>query len=375
MINQESTPLHTARPRHSKNHGGEVYAAARSLGIAPENILDFSSNTNIFAFHLTQKLVEKTSYPFLHYPDTRASLLVEALVQHENISPECILPGNGATELIWLFMHSMAPQKVLFIGPIFSEYVIACEALNIPYEILTPSPENEFTCSPKEYSRLWESQADLVVLCTPNNPAAVTYPDIHTLLSMIRAPRLLIDTCYREFLAGSDSYAKNHISSFAASVQQGVSLFTMNSMTNFFCCPGIRLGYLLGNRMALTRMASLRPAWTISPFAQTMGILFLKNLEEFRATIPRLNNAVTHMGRELRRLRCIHPAKVFEGTGFLCCGLQHPYKASIVQEACLKKTVLIRNCDSIPGMPQGFIRLQARQENDVHTLLTTLGNI
>lgn len=358
-------------PLSGYNHGGEVYATARRLHTTPDKLLDFSSNANIFAYSLTEALTRATPYPFLHYPDSRAEELAEAIAAHEGVTPDRVLPGNGGAELIWLALRALAPRKVLFIGPIFSEYANACLALSIPFAILTPSVDNDFTCATDDLSELWESDADLVVLCTPNNPAGAVY-DMPRLLHMLRAPRVLIDNSYREFLHGTDDYESNSLHAYCASARPGVSVFTLHSFTKFFCCPGIRLGYLMGERTQLARIAALRPSWTISPFAQIMGGLFLDRIDEYRETLPALRLAVTHTGRELRRLACVNPDRVFEGPGFLCCGLRPRFNAAAVCKTLLNQRMLARNCDTIPGMPEGFIRLQARPEPDTARLLAVL---
>ncbi len=362
----------TSMPEY--DHGGEVYAIARRLHTTPDKLLDFSSNANIFAYSLTEELVRATPYPFLHYPDSKAEELAEAIAAHEGMPPDRILPGNGGAELIWLALRALDPRKVLFIGPMFSEYVNACQAFSIPFDILTPSVNSEFDCSPDDLNTLWESDADLVVLCTPNNPAGALY-DMSRLLHMLRAPRVLIDSSYREFLHGTDDYESNSPHVYHASARQGVSVLTLHSFTKFFCCPGIRLGYLTGDRNLLARIAALRPSWTISPFAQLMGRLFLDNIEAYRETLSPLRQAVAHMGRELRRLSCVNPDKVFEGPGFLCCGLSQRHRAAAVCKSLLNQRMLARNCDTIPGMPEGFIRLQARPEPDTARLLAVLESL
>jgi threonine-phosphate decarboxylase len=357
------------------DHGGEVYALARRLRTTPDKLLDFSSNANIFAFSLTESLVRATPYPFLHYPDTGAEELKESLAAHEGVDSDRILPGNGGTELIWLALRALAPRKALFLGPVFSEYIAACHAQKIPYAILTPPAENDFSCTEDDMRALWETDADLVVLCTPNNPAAVTYGNVLSLLRMLRAPRVFIDNSYREFLYGTDDYPVNHLRSYQSVARPGVSLLALHSCTKFFCCPGIRLGYLLGDRNLIARIAVLRPSWTVSPFAQRMGRIFLDHRESYRETLPALNRAVAHMGRELRRLDCMDPARVFEGPGFLCCGLSPRLDAAAVCNSLLKQRIVARNCDGIPGMPPGYIRLQARPEEDVARLLQALDSL
>ena len=353
-------------------HGGEVYATARRLGVPPEMLTDFSSNANVFALDLTESLVKATPYPFLHYPDTWASSLVQAIAAYEQMEPDRIMAGNGSSELIWLIMQGFAPQKVLFVGPAFSEHIAACEALSIPYEILTPPAENAFDFTPEDLARLYDTTADLVILCTPNNPAGVTYSNMRAVLQMLRAPRVLIDNSYREFLYGTDEYTENRLQAYMAAARPGVAIFTLHSFTKFFCCPGIRLGYLMGERNHLARLTAKRPAWTISPFAQNMGLAFLRTMDDYRERLAPLYAAQTEMGLELRRLDCFNPDFIFDGPGFFCCGLRTGRNAQGVFSALLKQHLLVRNCDSIPGMPPGFIRIQVRPASDSQRLLRAL---
>lgn len=351
-------------------HGGEIYSLARKLRTSHDKLLDFSGNTNIFAHSLTQALVSQTPYPFLHYPDTSAAELVDAISRHEGLEPDKILPGNGATELIWLFLRALEPRKVLCIGPAFSEYIIACDALGIACDVLTPPLENDFDFTPQTLQSLWDSEADLVILCSPNSPAGITYPNMDAVLNMLRAPRVLIDNSYREFLLDDPAtHAFNSYPGYQQCIRPGVSLFTLHSFTQFFCSPGIRLGYLMGDRNQIARIENLRPSWTISPFAQQMGCAFLAHLEDYQATLPTLRLAVEACGRELRRLECINPDRVFEGVSFLCCGLSPRFNAPGIARALAARRLLVRDCDSIPGMPSGFIRIQARPEEDFSILL------
>ena len=356
-------------------HGGEVYSLAKALGVQPDMLLDFSSNANIFAHDLTEALVRSTPYPFLHYPDTQSTSLVRAIAEHEQVEPDRILAGNGAAELIWLVMQGFAPRLVLFVGPVFSEHITACEALSIPYEILTPSPARDFDLSSEDLARLWESSADLVVLCTPNNPAGITYPNMRAVFQVLRAPRVLIDNSYREFLYPTEEYNENHLNAYSAAARPGVAVFTLHSFTKFFCCPGIRLGYLMGDRNHLARLISRRPSWTISPFAQVMGQEFLRSIEDYRERLEPLHAAQTEMGRELRRLDCLDPDRVFDGPGFFCCGLTSGRTAQGVFSALLKQHIVVRGCDNIPGMPPGYIRVQARPAEDTERLLRALDRL
>lgn len=356
-------------------HGGEVYALSKQLGCPADKLLDFSSNANIFARPVTEELLEKARPPFEHYPDSACAELVQAISLYEEVEAERILPGNGAADLIWLAVRALAPRKALCMGPIFSEFVKAFTAFEVPYEIITPPQTAEFQPGSEELTKIWESDADLVVLCTPNNPAALAYENMRGLFEMLRAPRVIIDNSYRDFLYGTPEYERNRLNAYQTDLRPGVSLFTLHSFTKFFCCPGIRLGYIMGDRFQISRMANLRPSWSIGSQAQHMGRLFLNNAESYRATLPALRESVRDLARQLRRTACMDADRIFEGPGFLCCGLAPGLDAGQVYQKALQAQILIRNCDTIPGMPPGFIRVRARSAGDNARLVNFLRTV
>ncbi|MCC8195009.1 MAG: aminotransferase class I/II-fold pyridoxal phosphate-dependent enzyme [Deltaproteobacteria bacterium] len=367
------TPLGRRRAEDDlAKHGGDVYALARKLHKDVADFIDFSSNTHVFAARVTENLVSGTRYPYEHYPDTDAVLLREAIAAHENCSPANILPGNGSSELIWLALTALSPRKILFIGPMFSEYVRAAMLLGIEYDIVTPPDSQEFVCGPKELRAIWDSNADLAVLCTPNNPGAVTYPNIQELFEVLRIPRVLVDTTYREFLYGWPEYDANAHTAYARYARTGVSVFSMNSFTKFFACPGLRLGYLAGDATALARMAKRRPPWMLSTFAQVMGIRFLENLAPYREALSPMRRQGEETAMRLRLCGCFDPERVFLGPSFITAGLAHNAPASVAREKLLHRGVIVRDCDSIPGMPPGYLRMQIRLPADTRVLLDIL---
>ena len=353
-------------------HGGDVYALARRLRKDVGSFIDFSSNTHVFAAGVTERLVNETRYPFEHYPDTDSVMLREALSGHEGCSAANILTGNGSSELIWLALRELAPRKILFIGPMFSEYVRCAMLLGIEFTILTPPDSQDFTCGPKELRVIWDSNADLAVLCTPNNPGAVTYPNIQELFSVLRIPRVLVDNTYREFLFGWPEYVANTHATYATYAGTGVSVFSMNSFTKFFACPGLRLGYLVGDAGILARMAKNRPPWMLSPYAEHMGIRFLEHIEAYRDALLPMRRQGGDMATELRLSGCFDPDRVFLGASFITAALANNVPAAHAREKLLQRGVIVRDCDSIPGMPKGYVRIQIRPEADARVLLDIL---
>ncbi|MDR1946125.1 MAG: aminotransferase class I/II-fold pyridoxal phosphate-dependent enzyme [Desulfovibrio sp.] len=354
---------------------GELPVAARFLRVAPESLLDFSSDVSVFARDLTRSLIAEMSCPFDAYPDPEARALKEAVAAHEGVNPEQVLPGNGASELIRLAVQALAPRRVLMLGPLLAEYAALCSLFEIPYDVVSPSAEADFACTAGELELLRETDADLLIFNTPNNPSGTIYDNILILLHILRTPRVLADLSGREFLFGTDDYYANSFRVFNETVRPGVRVFTLHSFSAFFCCPGLRLGYLLGDSALLARIEELRSPWSVNSVAQAAGPLLLRHVDDYRATLPALNEACRSMGRELRRLDCMRPDRVVEGPGFLCCGLKPPFESGALHDFLLQRRILIRDCDGIPGMPSGFVRIQARPEAEAARLLEALDSL
>ena len=58
----------------------------------------------------------------LHYPDPEYRNCCTVIAEHHSIPFEYIIPGNGATELIFLYCRVKSPKKCLMLSPTFSEY-------------------------------------------------------------------------------------------------------------------------------------------------------------------------------------------------------------------------------------------------------------
>lgn len=353
-------------------HGGDIHAVARQFHRDVDDFIDFSSNTHVFAHPITERLMRSMPYPFEHYPDSDTPLLREAVAAHEECDAACILAGNGSSELIWLIMAALSPRKILFIGPMFSEYVRAAVLLHIEYDLVTPPDEQDFLLGPKELRTIWDSNADLAVLCTPNNPAAATYPNIQELFEILRIPRVLVDNTYREFLHGWPEYEANCRRAYLSFARPGVAVYSMNSFTKFFACPGLRLGYLAGDAGQLRRMAGMRPPWMVSPFAERVGVAFLESIDAFRELLAPMRRQGQEMAMRLRLCGCFDPDRVFLGPSFITAALAGNVPAAHAREKLLRQGLIVRDCDSIPGMPPGYLRMQIRPAADSEKLLSAL---
>ena len=76
------------------------------------------------------------------YPDPDYVELREKLAHLNNVNMSDIVLGNGATEIIFLFMKVINPKKILIVSPTFGEYERAVKATEIPGDIVSLSCSN-----------------------------------------------------------------------------------------------------------------------------------------------------------------------------------------------------------------------------------------
>lgn len=379
-------------------HGGEAYRVARALGVDVSQIVDLGTNGNILCADLTAAHVAAVPYPHEHYPDLEVSFLRETVAKHEGVSVDHVLAGNGSAELIWLAFMALRPRKVLLLGPLFGEYERACRALGIAYRLMTPhalQPLDEklatfgahtlpscaeaspspFVFDAQDLARIAAQDADLTVLCTPNNPTGAIYAPVEGLLAAVRSPFVLIDNTYREFVWGEDAYATNAWQVYRDAAGPTREVVALHSLTKFFHCAGIRCGYAVGSPALLQRLAAIRAPWMVSTYAEQLGARLLDDIAQYRARLPRLREARSDMRRALEVTGAFASGGLHEGTSFVTCRLQ-PYLApETVRQTLMGEGYLVRVCDNITGMPPGHIRLQVRPPETMPILFQVLKDL
>ncbi|MEG6504345.1 aminotransferase class I/II-fold pyridoxal phosphate-dependent enzyme [Nitratidesulfovibrio sp. 1201_IL3209] len=377
-----STP--TGRAPDQGAHGGDVYRVARELGVDPERILDCSSNGFAHVLELTRALVAAQPHPFEHYPDSASTALREELATHEGLAPGNIMVGNGSSELIWLALRLLRPDRVTLLGSTFSEYARACEAHAIPWRVLHTDPLRALDPPPSGFRA--DADGELAVLCSPGNPCPVTAPDLPALVAaLFRAGfrTVLADLTYRDFLWDTPEHAAHHHRALAPACPPRLAdgiLLCLHSFTKFFHCTGIRLGYLTGPQALLDRLQAQRPPWMVSPFAEAMGRRFLRALPDYRAHLADLRADRAALLRDLRAAQLFDPRATDAGPSFVTCRLRHELlrngvTSEMVRRELLRLGMLVRACDNIPGMPPGHIRMQVRRQSDNQRLLQHIASL
>ena len=350
-------------------HGGHTVQLARQLGCAPEDLTDFSSNADTLAAPLTAEIAAAIPNPLHRYPDPECAGLVQAIAALENVDPAEVLPANGSSEAVFLALAGLRPRRALIVGPVFAEYARACQSLAIPCDLHLLDPAADFRFTDLDEARMAASNAELIVVCAPCNPTGAPLADLAARLApaLRRMERtVLVDATYREFLYGSDHFAPLGFTALRRDLGRRCRLVYLQSFTKWACCPGARLGYALARPGEVRRMRRMQPPWTVSQFAQDLGVALLARIREFRAR----RAALAHLRRDLAQglERCAPVERVLpSAANFLLCALRPEARAQALAERLLARRLVVRVGDTIPGLaPGAWLRLQvkARQENE-----------
>jgi L-threonine-O-3-phosphate decarboxylase len=362
MLMANDTPAWAARPEVTATppaqHGALDYAELERLGLNPDEILDFSVNSNPYGPSpgVRQALAD---IALERYPDREALALCRALADRIGVGTEQILAGNGTAELLWLVaLAFLRPQdRVLIVGPTFGEYKRVAALMGAHVTAWNARPEQGFAPEPEQVARALECLSPrLVFLCNPNNPTGSVLPPEQIAAWAKAQPETLfvVDEAYLAFAPGMRS---------ALGIDAD-NILVLRSMTKDYALAGLRLGYAAGPRRAITGLERVRPAWNVNALAQAAGLAALADEAHLRASLEALRAAKKALLVGLKRLGWAPlPSEVHffimpvgEGQAF--------------RHALLRQGILVRDCASF-GLP-AYVRIATRRPEESARLLAAL---
>jgi len=214
-------------------------------------------------------------------PPTQADGLVRRIAAARGVPPECVLPGAGSSDLIFLAFRQWLRRdsRALLIDPCYGEYAHVLEkVVGCRVERLTLRREEGFALGPVRLAaRLREEGHDLVVLVNPNSPTGHHVPRAALEAALREAPpttRVWVDETYVDY-AGEDA----SLEPFAAASENVV---VVKSMSKAYALSGLRCAYLVACPHALEELRALTPPWAVSLPAQVAAVRALESAAWYR---------------------------------------------------------------------------------------------
>ena len=308
-------------------------------GASDKSVLDFSSNVNPLGppDGVLRVLAQSGELVFA-YPVPDADEFCQAVARHLSVPRECILAGNGATDLIYLITRLLSGGRARVITPAFTEYEDACEAAEIPVN---------------------DGDHDVTFLANPTSPAG----QLFSAEEILENPGpLIVDESFIDF-AGEEF-------SLASKAASDPRLIVLRSLTKFYAIPGLRLGYIVAPPETVLRLKSLQPPWSVTALAIAAGVAALEDhnyAERTRKLVPELRENLSSS------LKSLDLAPMASAVNFILCRVPD---AALLCRELLEFGIAARNCDSFTGLEKNrFVRFAVRGHEDNTRLLAALKEI
>ncbi|GBE12986.1 threonine-phosphate decarboxylase [bacterium BMS3Abin13] len=343
-------------------HGGNRAELAAMTGRRPEEILDFSASINPLGPPACLRMViNRQLGELVHYPDPAGRELVQALAEKHGLAPDGIVPGNGASELLFALPRALDCLRAVVLCPAYIDYETAARRAGLPLDFFPLVPANDFR--PEWQPLAAELRAgDLVFLGHPNNPTG-TLLDRRELLKLVTArPRtfFVVDESFIEFC--EDPAAVSLLTA-----DMPANLVVVRSMTKFYAIPGLRLGFAVAAPATAAALRSQLPPWSVNTLALGVGTAVLGDREydgRSRAAVRALRESFAAALADFGHVRVFPSA-----ANFLLLRIDHPDLDGrvLANRLLVEAGIAIRVCDNYRGLDKKYFRVAVRTaaENNI----------
>ena len=361
-------------------HGGQVYQLAKQLGRPVETLVDFSASMNplgtpVSALQAMHHAIDGCQ----HYPDQHSEDLRARLSQESGIAKESILVGNGSAEIIHTLPKALDLRHGLIIGPTFSEFerslrlagvltssidAVSAERYAPPLEMLREALQQlKRPLSPKG-----AAHHHGVFVCNPNSPTGrhISRRDLRRIVCEVNRIGcwLIVDEAFID-------WCPSH--SLIPILSTCPRLVILRSFTKFFAIPGIRLGYVVSESSVIQSIRSHLPPWSVNHVAQAAGLAALKDWRFRQRSLKFMQQERTSFLKELRSLPGLRVMPSQANFVMVEMPSQELVEAVVIQLRA--EGILVRDCQTFPGMVQPALRFAVRRRRENHGLVQALRNI
>ncbi len=286
------------------------------------------------------------------YPPFVPASLISKLADFSRWKPDGILVGNGSNELIEavLIVTVERGRRVAIPQPTFTLYKLLTTVLGGETHDVYLSPELEF-----DVERMLDAvrQADLTLICSPNNPTGCLIQQVDLAKILKTASGLVVvDEAYHEF-------SRQSVVPLLAEFK---NLIVLRTFSKAMAMAGLRVGYLLGDPELVREIAKAKLPYNLNVFSMTAAEA---TVEHFHLLKPQIDVIIQERGRVLREMQSLSGVTAYPShANFIA--FQTESTAAEVVDALYAEGVLVRDISRYPLLER-FLRVSigSPQENDL----------
>lgn len=203
------------------------------------------------------------------YPPSDYTELKEALADYTGVAPQQIVFGNGTDEIIDMCTRVWGGTNIVPV-PTFGQYADAAERAGQEVVERDMMENREYVYSLSET----DVEADIIWVCTPNNPTGTVVPetDIRTVLERASG-MVIVDECYVEYCSATvidliDAYE---------------NLVVLRSFSKNFGLAGLRVGAAVSQEQNINDLERIRQPFNVNRAAMTAAISALENVDQYQS--------------------------------------------------------------------------------------------
>ncbi|MBR0149858.1 MAG: pyridoxal phosphate-dependent class II aminotransferase [Synergistaceae bacterium] len=319
-------------------HGANPENLYHAFGITmPENIIDFSTNTNILSWPEIYLDIRRLAS---NYPDPECTHLREIISARENISPSRVIFTSGINSAIFI-LAQMFSEGTAILQPCYTEYA---RAFRKAHDIFTLNDAGKFRH---------------VIICNPNNPTGIFIPDLSRTIAANPDTLFMIDEAYIDFLTRSK----------AERLYDFPNVIILRSLTKIFHLSGARIGYVIASENIISAMKELLPSWSVNAFAQELALRFLAD-GEFYAMTREFYRANTPAFMDDLREACFDVMD--SDVHYFLVRVKNDIEAV---KHLLRRGIVVRHTRNFPGLCGEYIRVATRQPDENAKLIEAMKEV
>jgi histidinol-phosphate aminotransferase len=372
------TPVTWSLPTQPVGYAWEATdeEVAARFGIPVETILRFDLNTSPNPPELAAEILRAGRFemPLSEYPPSDYRRLVEAAAATYGVGTDELLVGAGADEILDLAGKAFLPEggTAVLPAPTYAMYRVLTDQRRATGLVVPRlGPEDGYGLD-LAAMREAAAGADLVWLCSPNNPTGLPEPDgaIATLLEGIgadaeqagRPPAIVIlDEAYAEFVGRSllDLRLRHP------------NLVVVRTASKAYALAGLRVGFAIARPETIARIAPYRPPGSVSTVSVTVVTAALTDPRDMVANVERVDAERDRLAGELRAANWTVRPSV---TNFLLVDFGTAERAAVVATGMLERGLVPRTFAA--GHPLAHcLRLTVRDRTGNDRLVTAAAEI
>lgn len=364
-----------ATPRTPAVPAGYVWEAtseqvAARYGLPVESIARFDLNTSPSPPELAARILAAGRFdgPVSEYPPSDYRRLVEAAAERYGVGTDELLVGAGADEILDLVAKAFLPAggTAVIPTPTYAMYRVltdqrAATAVTVPRR---PAADGWALDGPAV--RASARKADLVWLCSPNNPTALPEPDgsIAALLDDLArdavsddrpAPVVVLDEAYAEFVG----------TSLVGLREVYPRLVVVRTVSKAYALAGLRVGFAVAVRETLAAIEPYRPPGSVAITSVAVVTAALRDPAVLDANLARVERERARLADGLTAAGWSVGPSV---TNFLLVDFGTRAAAERVAEGLLRRGLVPRTFGRSHTLA-GSLRLTVRDEREDDRLI------